>query len=89
MENIYPIISYVFAAIAGISAIKSWLEKLEHVEKYTDIAMKFTSLSVETIEMVDAIAKATKDGVLTADEIKKIAAEYDSVKEAFKKVRGK
>ena len=76
------VISYVFGAIAGVSAIGAIIAKISTASKYLELAK-------ESIELVDEIIKAASDKALTADEIKKIAAEYDAVKEAFKKVRGK
>ena len=76
------VITYVFGALAGVSAIGAFLVKLTSASKYLNLAK-------ECIEMVDDIIKAAGDKALTADEIKKIAADYDEVKEAFKTVKGK
>ena len=76
------VITYVFGALAGVSAIGAFLVKLTSASKYLDLAK-------ECIEMVDDIIKAAGDKALTADEIKKIAADYEAVKEAFKTVKNK
>ena len=76
------VISYIFGALAGVTAIGFAIDKVASSAKYI-------ALAKDCIELVDEIMSAVKDKQLTADEIKKIASEYSELASAFKEIRKK
>ena len=76
------IVQYLAPIILGISAVGAFISKAQ-------VARKYLSLAAEVITFIDELLKATEDGELSSDEIKKLSAESKEIKEAFKKIKNK
>jgi hypothetical protein len=76
------VISYIFGALAGVTAIGLFIDKISSGAKYI-------ALAKDCIELIDEIMSAVKDKQLTEEEIKKIASEYSELASAFKEIRKK
>lgn len=76
------VISYVASAVLGITAVGALVLRAQIVRKYL-------TLAAQVVLFIDNILKAIDDKTVTADEVKKLAAEATAIKEAFKMVRGK